>query len=172
MTHTATLRRRLATATVAAGLYALTVPVHAAETGTTFNVTATVANSCSVTATDLAFGIVDPLSPGAHDAESTIGVTCTTGTAYTIGLDAGQAVGATDSTRMMTHINGVDTLDYGLFQDAARTVGWGGLLDLVPVVGLGVGTTQNYTVYGRVPAGQNTAPVGAYADMITVTLSY
>lgn len=166
------IHRRLAMTGLAAGLCALSVPGLAATTGTTFNVTATVADSCSITATDLDFSLINPLATGPHDAESAVNVTCTTGTAYTIGLDAGQAVGATESNRMMTHTNGVDTLSYGVFQDAARTVGWGGLLDLVPVVGLGVGTTQIYTVYGRIPAGQETARVGAYADLITVTLSY
>lgn len=144
----------------------------AATTSATFNVTASVVDSCTVSATDLDFGVIDPTANTAYDAESAVEVTCTAGTVYTIGLGAGQAPGATESSRLMMHTNGSNTLSYELYQDTARTTGWGGLLDLVPVMGLGVGTSQAYSVYGRVPEGQETARVGAYSDVITVTLSY
>ena len=66
----------------AALLLAVAHPVQAATTTTTFNVTATVLNSCSVTATDLAFGTYDPASVTDKQGASTITVTCTLGTAY------------------------------------------------------------------------------------------
>jgi spore coat protein U-like protein len=36
----------------------------------------------------------------------------------------------------------------------------------------GTGNAQNVTVYGRVPSGQATVPPGAYADTVTVTVTY
>lgn len=72
----------------------------AATTTTTFQVTATVNSACTVSATNLTFGVYDP-SAAAHDDTSTVTVTCTKATAYDIGLDAGLAAGATVTTRQM-----------------------------------------------------------------------
>ena len=73
----------------------------AATATTTFQVTATVLNSCKVTATDLSFCAYDPVA-GALDGTSTITATCTAGTPYTIGLDAGlNSASAVGTTRAM-----------------------------------------------------------------------
>jgi len=78
------------------------VPINTSSGATstsTFQVTATVASSCTVTATSLAFG---NYTLAQLDGTSTITATCTNGTTYTIGLDAGTFSGATTSTRRMT----------------------------------------------------------------------
>jgi len=76
----------------------------AATATTTFQVTAIVADSCLVSATDLNFGAYDPLV-GALDGTSTITATCTAETPYEIGLSAGTGTPAT-TTRAMTGSDG------------------------------------------------------------------
>src|SRR5512146_781565 len=82
-----------------------TPSAYAATTGTSFTVTATVATVCSVTATDLAFGAYTNL---AIAATSTVSVTCTSGGAYTVGLDDGLYF---STTRRMKNA-GTDYLGY------------------------------------------------------------
>jgi len=64
-----------------------------------------------------------------------------------------------------------DTLVYSLFQDAGRTTVWGETVGVNTTAGLGDGTLQSYTVYGRIVAQQG-ADVGAYVDVVTVTLEF
>jgi spore coat protein U-like protein len=144
--------------------------VPAATTTTTFGVSATVADSCSVSASALAFGSIDPLGAAATDATTTVDVTCSNGTTYDVGLDAGTTAGATVTTRQMTD-GGVNTLNYALYSDSGRTTNWGETVATDTVAGTGNGTAQTLTVYGRVP-DQPTAVVASYSDTITVTVTF
>jgi len=137
-----------------------------ATTTSTFQVTATVASSCTVTATSLAFG---NYTLAQLDGTSTITATCTNGTTYTIGLDAGTFSGATTSTRRMTGPSAAG-LSYSLFSDSGRTTNWGNATGSW-VSGTGTGAAQVLTVYGRIPANQ-TALIGSYTDTVTVTVTF
>ena len=138
--------------------------------GTTFEASAEVLASCSVSASDIAFGGIDPLAGTATDQTSTITVTCTNGHGYDVGLDAGSGTGATVTARKMTA--GANTLDYALYSNAGRTTNWGETVDTDTVAGTGTGAVQTLTVYGRVPS-QPTAVVGAgYTDTVSVTITY
>lgn len=141
-----------------------------AQTSTsTFTVTATVLPSCTVAGgVPLAFGVV---TPGVQqDGNVLISAICTVGTPYTIGLDAGTGTGATVAARRMT--SGGDTLEYALYQDAARTTPWGdGTVGTSTRSSTGTGLQQSFTVYGRVPSSA-AAAVGTYSDTITVTATY
>lgn len=158
---------------IAAGLTVLlgmTHPAFAGTATTTFPVTATVLSVCSVSASPLNFGNYDPTATSDLDATTSLDVLCTLGTSYTVGLDQGTSSGATVSARAM--VNGSDTLNYGLYQDAGRSTNWGNTAGVdtpsATVAGL---TATSHTVYGRVPQGQNVAP-GVYLDTITVTVNY
>lgn len=145
-------------------------PAMAQTATTTFPVTATVLKSCSVSANPLAFGIYNPTSATPLDATTTLSVLCTVGTSFTVGLNAGTAVGATVTTRQMS--NGANRLNYGLFQEAGRTTNWGNTAGTnTPPATTAPVTPTTLTVYGRVPASQN-VPVGDYTDTITVTVNY
>lgn len=135
----------------------------------TFQVTATVNASCSVSATDLAFGVYDPFSATDIDGTVTLSVLCTNTTDYDIGLDEGTGQQATVATRKMTSAG--NTLNYSLYQNTQRTTVWGDTVGVDTVSDTGTGTTQNFTVYGRLFALQNAAP-GAYADTVTVTVTF
>jgi spore coat protein U-like protein len=144
-------------------------PAHAGSDDDTFQVTATVLAACIVVASDLSFGVYDPTSASPTDASSTLDVTCTNGAAYTVALDPGAGVGATVSARKMN--KGADELTYGLYRNAGRTLVWGQTVGVDTLAGTGTGAVQSLTVYGRIPAGQ-AAPAGAYADQVTVTVSF
>ncbi|WP_395331235.1 spore coat U domain-containing protein [Novosphingobium sp. BL-8H] len=146
---------------------------HGAQAATaqnTFLVTATVQPSCTVTATGLAFGNYNPLSSTPLDATSTITVNCTTGTVYTVGLNAGTTSGATVTTRQM--LLSANALNYTLYRDSGRTNNWGNTPG-TDTPGSVTATTAagTLTVYGRIPALQN-VPAGSYTDTVTVTVNY
>lgn len=150
-------------------LFTFTPLTWAATASTSFAVTATVNASCSISANPLAFGGYDPFSASPNDALTTLSATCTATTPYTVGLNAGTGSGATVATRKMTSSS--NTLNYSLYQDAARTTVWGSTIGTDTVAGTGIGTAQSLTVYGRIPASQN-VPAGNYNDTIIVTITY
>lgn len=145
----------------------------AATSTTTFGVSATVEDSCSVSASALGFGSIDPIANVNTDTNTTIDVTCSNTTAYDVGLDAGTTTDATVTSRQMSDGSATpNLLDYGLYTDSGRTTNWGNTVGTDTVAGTGDGTAQTLTVYGRVPSGQQTAAVGSYTDTITVTVTY
>lgn len=145
------------------------VAANAASSTATFQVTANVASSCSMTASDVAFGAYDPLSALPTTATGGVTVTCTLLTPYQVGLSAGNGSGATVSTRKMT--SGSNTLNYALYRDATRLSNWGNTLGTDTVSFVGTGLAINHPVYGTIPAQQAVAN-GNYTDTITVTLTY
>jgi spore coat protein U-like protein len=145
------------------------VTVQAATTTTTFAVSATVLTTCEVVATPLVFGNYNPTDVSDLDAANTATVTCTTGTAYNVGLDAGTGSGATVSSRKMT--SGTDLLNYTLYQDAARTTVWGETIGTNTVSATAGVLPTVHNIYGKVVNGQN-VPTGSYADTITVTVTF
>jgi spore coat protein U-like protein len=117
----------------------------------------TAAQTCSISYVPLNFGnYVGTLLTGVNHAT----VTCAT--AYTIGLNAGLGVGATETTRKMTGPGGAE-LNYQLFRDAARTLNWGNNSGVDTVAGTGNATIN---IYAQVLAGQLIAP-GTYTDTIS-----
>jgi spore coat protein U-like protein len=146
------------------GLYAGAIP--------TFTVSVTVLASCSISAGNLNFGAVGPLT-AAVPATAALSVTCTVTTPYVVSLGPGSGVGATTSNRSMTGTSG--KVAYGLYRDAAHNQNWGNTpppaANADTVSGTGTGSAQTLTVYGLVPP-QTTPPQGAYADTVIVTLTY
>lgn len=127
-------------------------------------------SSCSVTAGALDFGVLRDPESGA-DATAALSVLCTPGTAYSLGMGPGNGPAVTaPEARQMT--SGADTLDYGIYLDPARSQPWGdatGTGGRAP--GTGTGGPQDFTAYGRIPAGQS-PPVGSYTDTVVVTVEY
>lgn len=133
-----------------------------------FLVSASVVKKCTVTATTLNFGTVGLLT-AAINGTSTLGVQCSNGTPYNVGLDAGQNGGGNINARKM--LLGANSIGYQLYQNSARSTVWGNTIGSNTVSGTGNGNTQSLTVYGQVPA-QTTPPAGTYNDTITVTVTY
>lgn len=148
-----------------------------AQTATsTFNVTATVAENCLVSGTNLAFGTYTPAG-GALSGTSTVTVRCTRTTPYTVSLNAGTTVGGTLAQRLLA--NGAETLQYNLYTTGGFTTIWGdGTGGTGTVAGTGngmsIGAANTHTVHGQLPdnATNQDAPPGNYSDTITVTVTY
>lgn len=137
---------------------------------TTFSVTATVLASCTVSAGTLAFGTYTPTSGSPLDTTSTVNVTCTNGTTYTVALDGGSTASNVAARAMSdTHSH---TLSYGIYTDSGRATVWGdGTGSSVTQPGTGSGSQQVIIAYGRASASQFAA-AGNYSDTVTVTVSY
>ncbi|WP_394788043.1 spore coat U domain-containing protein [Rhodoferax sp.] len=140
---------------------------HAATATANFNVTATVATSCAVSATDLAFGTYSESTATDATTTSTISVNCTLLTPYTISLNSGNY--ASGSTRRMG--SGTSRLTYEIYRDPAMTGIFGTVAALLGVSGVGTGLAIPNTIYGKIPKNQNVTP-GSYLDQITVTVDY
>ena len=98
-------------------------------------VTASVAASCVITANPLPFGTYS--TTAASTANTTIGVVCTNGTPYNVGLNAGTGTGASGTTRLMTQAAGVSTLAYNIYSDAGLSTLWGNAVGTNTVAGTG-----------------------------------
>lgn len=135
-----------------------------------FNLTArvTVQDLCTVTATDLDFGVTTSLAVD-RTATATIELDCTAHVDYKVSLDGGLHSAGPVSARRMQHANGSDRIGYELLDSPQGTLlgdGTGGTGQLS-----GPGTAATLTVHGRVPA-QAIPPAGVYSDTVTATVEY
>ena len=144
-------------------------------------VDARAAADCAISTTGVAFGNYDPLVTTNTDATGNLTVVCThisggaTRVTYTAALSAGGS-GNYAQRRMRA---GTATLNYNLFDSAARTRIWGnGTGGTTRVAGsLLVNPGANrvvqaaHPIYGRIPAMQAVA-TGNYSDSIVVTLTF
>jgi spore coat protein U-like protein len=142
----------------------------AADKTTTFDVKATVAANCFVSADDLDFGAYD--GTAAKSGKSTIDVRCSKNHPYELKLSTG---GSGDYTQRL--MDGV--LEYNLFTDATLGTIWGdGTSSTGTVDGNGQGlsptSAATHDVIGELPnsAVNQDVPVGSYSDTITVTIEY
>jgi len=151
----------------------------AAETSSTFKVTATVASSCAILgAGNLNFGSYDPAVANASayllGSSSGIDVRCNGGTTASVQLDEGlnKDGGSTCASPVRVMVDGSgNRLAYSL----ARTS------DLGTPIGCDASTeatltfasleTQNVPVYGSIAPSQN-VPVGSYEDTVTVKVTF
>lgn len=118
--------------------------------------------ACTLSFTSLNFGTyTGTLLTGVNQAT----VNCTTGSPYTLGLNAGTGSGATTTTRKMTGGSGT-TLSYQIFQDSSRTKNWGNTSGVDTVAGTGTGANQVLNIYSQVLSGQLVQP-GTYTDTIS-----
>lgn len=160
------------------GLWATTQlaePSAMAATATgVMTVTATVAATCVVGASSLAFPTATSaaVAAGNVDAAGTVSVNCTTGSAYTVSLGAGTGTGATVASRKMKASTGNQLLNYSVYTSEARTSVWGdGTATSGSVTGIGTGANQTIAAYGRIFSGQ-VVPAATYSDTLNVTITY
>ncbi len=127
----------------------------------TFSVQATIQNNCAISATTLNFGTYDPTAATAATNTSTVTLTCTKNTAYSVSLAAASGFKMKDAAG--------DLLSYQLFSDTARTLPW----DATHLVS-GTAPSKSpipLTVYGTISAGQD-VPAGAYSDTVTAQVNF
>lgn len=123
--------------------------------------------ACTVSATSLAFGTIDPLQTTDTASTATVSVSCPAVTSYTVSLSAGSG-----SYAQRTLISGALVLNYNLYRDVSATQVWGDGSGSTFMVSGSVGSSgTDHTVYGVVPHQSQAVP-GSYADTIVVTLSF
>jgi spore coat protein U-like protein len=156
----------------AIGGFVVATPAYASTATGNLGVTATVTSNCTLSTSAVAFGDVDVTTGNDVDATGSIGVTCTSGTAWSASADVGAGTGATLTTRKMA--DGANLLNYVLYTDSGRTTVWGDGVDgaTALVSDTGSGVEQTKTIYGRIPGGQTDVPAGSYADTVAVTVTY
>ncbi len=134
------------------------------------------AQTCSWSVSNVAFGTVNTLSGGNTDVTGTATITCTGTAGRTVRLcpNLGYGTGGlTESNRRM--LSGGNALTYQLYQDAARTTIWGSTLFAPTPPGPPALTMTlpsgplSPPIYARVFGGQSTAPLGSYSSTYTPT---
>lgn len=155
---------------VGAAMIMTEAPAMAATATGNMTVTITIQAQCTLQSVgSLNFGTNGVITSNINQS-AIIGVQCTTGQTYNVGLGPGATPGATVTTRQMLG-PGSATVNYGLFRDTAYTQNWGVTIGTDTVAGTGNGAIQNLTVYGQVPP-QTTPAAGVYTDTVAVTVTY
>lgn len=136
--------------------------------------------TCAVNSTPLAFGAFSSLETGPHDTDATITVSCSSDAGsetatYDIALDGGGS-GSMAPRKMAS---GGNLLRYNIYAEPTRTSVWGdgsgggsAVPDTLALNDANQTYSHGYTAYGRIEAGQTDAPIGSYADLVTITLTY
>lgn len=145
-------------------------PALAATASNTMPVSVNVINSCTVSATPMAFGTLTSVGGTDIDTSANVNLVCTVGATYDVSMDfgthavAGQRYlqSATDATK---------TIPYGVFRDAGRLQGWGNTVGTTGTGTASAGLTT-LTAYGRIPSSAASVPAGAYTDTVTVTVQF
>jgi spore coat protein U-like protein len=136
----------------------------------TFGVQLAIQAQCTIVSTQtLDFGSNGVINANI-DNQADLHVQCTNTTPFNIGLDAG-ANGGTTTTRLMKGGPTNETIQYQLFSDTNHGVNWGNTIGSDTVASAGNGSSQTFTVYGRVPP-QTTPTPGSYSDTVTVSVTY
>jgi spore coat protein U-like protein len=180
----AAMRRRIArlarVASILSGLWLICGGPQVAWAGTStanLTVTLTITGSCTINAATLAFPSTagTSLLSSAVTASTTVSVTCTNGSAYSIGM--GQGSNYSSGNRMAS---GGNFIPYGLFLDAAWTQAWstttannsctGGANTCY--LGTGNGSAQSVNIYGKVPTVATAPAPGSYSDTVLMTITY
>ncbi|MDD3530359.1 MAG: spore coat U domain-containing protein [Gallionellaceae bacterium] len=137
--------------------------------------------SCVVnyTANTMAFGTYNPLLGSNHDAAGDVNLRCYTTAGLLVSVDIALNKGVYStvfSPRKMA--SGANRLNYDLYTNSGRTTIWGDgsggtgtVTDSITLALLSY-VYRSYSVYGRIPGGQNTVPPGSYSDTVTITLTY
>ncbi|ALV08644.1 spore coat protein U-like protein [Roseateles depolymerans] len=168
-----TTASRLTAALCAAPLLCLPALAAPSTASGSLEVGATIVVACNVSGNTLNFGTaIDPLqTTGAIDASTTLAVTCTRTTPYSVALSAGANAGGLNAFGSRAMKSGTHSLAYQLYLDAARSQVWGNGTNSSVYTGTGSGNTQQLTIYGRLPSVAQAVP-GDYSDTVTVTITY
>lgn len=144
--------------------------------GTQFlTISMTVTNDCQITTPNISFGSAPVVSAFAAVNQS-LSVSCTKGSAYTVGLSDGQNL-LSGRRRMKSAAN--NYLAYDIYKGAGA-VRWGAAgsarrastdADVNPGVGTGTGS-QVFNYNARVYADQATPPAASYSDSVVLDVQF
>jgi spore coat protein U-like protein len=130
------------------------------------------AQNCSISAVPVQFGEYSTFAVSPLDAVGSISVTCDLNIPFMIKLDSGINSSGNFHPRKLNSILGSYALDYNLYLDSARTMVWGDATNNTYITsGVGINTSQQFSVFGRIPGRQNVG-VESYTDIVTVILEW
>ncbi|MGJ7548318.1 Csu type fimbrial protein [Pseudomonas alloputida] len=141
----------------------------------TLNVSLTVSNDCQITTPNISFGSA-PVVAGFGTVSQSVSLSCTKGSAYTVGLNDGENVSG--GRRRMKSTAG-NYLAYDIFKSAG-TVRWGSLTtarrsssdaDVNPGNGTGTGS-QVFNYNAKVYTDQTTPPAASYVDNVILDVQF
>lgn len=154
----------------------LTIPASAfaGSASDNMSVSATVSDSCTISAGDLSFGAYDTVAGSAVAGSAVLSVACTTGAAANVTLDQGANPGGgssdADPDRWMSD-GASNLLSYSLFQDSGHTTEWGNTSGTGVSYSAASSAASNISVYGQIDASQD-VPAGSYSDTVVATISF
>lgn len=136
--------------------------------------------SCGLeSVTGVAFGTYNPLLGAPNLSSGTFNVRCGRGYAdgnysrFYYAVTVGSGGSGNTAARKMS--NGIDNLNYGLYQESGRltnlTVVNGSFIFPFDIIGGVREGSILFNIYGRIPAGQLVS-AGTYTDTITLTLTF
>jgi spore coat protein U-like protein len=127
---------------------------------------------CWVSTTPVNFGSYDIFATMPADSTGAVSLYCNQENFITASIAPSTNSGSFDP-RQMRLATGTDLMDYNLYRDASRTQIWGDGTGGTFMISGTVARkgTVNYTVYGRIPAGQDIS-AGLYMETLTVTLTW
>ena len=168
-------------ASIMASATAMSTPAFSLAATGTINVTASLAESCTVNTENLAFGQL------AYGANATVDggftVNCLEGTVYTIAINDGLNYDPANSKRRMAHTTSTTVggvyIPYTLYDgqpglgQEVTTNYTAGSLGLIPGTYTGSSLDQVYDLWAAVQGSDTTGKeTGSYADTIVVTIAY
>jgi len=157
-----------------AGLAALPAQASTNKTAT-FVVSLTVSSDCSISANPLPFGTAtSALATTAITHNTSLSVTCSNGTGYTLSLDKGSTTGSAISSRLLGGTgSNTQTVQFQLYIDSglSNVFGDGTSGNGNTVSGTGTGSAVSIPIYGQVPA-QAIPLADSYSSTETATISF
>ncbi len=164
------MRNAQRTLLIAAATLIMGSALQAATATKNLEVSTVVAPNCKIVISDLAFGAYDPLEQNASrelQGAADVRMICTRDARATIVIDTGRnAVG-----RSRALSDGNQRVSYQLYRDSDRTQVWGSGAEGLQFVSTGYKNPQQFTVYARIPPGQEVAS-GTYTDVVMATVDF
>ncbi len=140
----------------------------AATANGTMAVSALVTDSCTTTATPVAFGTY--AFGATSSGTSTISVVCTIGAAVaSVGLDNGLQPAA--GVRQMKSGALVATIPYGIYQDSGHATAWTLAAFPAATAYTALITPATFTAFALAPSGANVL-AGTYSDTVGIVVTY
>ncbi len=173
-------KMKISLAIAAIALAGITGSAAAGTKTAPLSVTATVAATCDISTTAVAFGTYDPTTATSTDGNGAVTLTCVKGSLPVVSMDLGK--NAVAAVRNMKGA-GTDVLSYELYQPANNTVGTSCTGTENVVWGDGTNGNQfnataatdalarSYNICGRIVAGQNVA-ADSYSDTVTAKVDF
>lgn len=163
------MKKKLLGVGLGLGLFGLSPPAFAL---------CTILCSCLASTSSVAFGAYNPLSGSATSSTGNVAVSCGGVLGLLVPYDIALSAGGYGSYSARQMGSGVNRLNYNLYTSGTHATVWGDGSGSTQIVSGSVtilllgGTTQNRTVFGRIPAGQTSVAPGSYSDTVTVTVTY